>query len=716
MKNFLVFVLSVLFILAGSISCSKIDDIDKRLNQVESNLTQLQAQVSAGAVITSINKVEGITTITLSNGQSYKIADGKDGINGKDGKDGKDGDSILADIQIEEDFIVLILASGESLKISYQNPLSLASLNIMPDYSDGSVGGITDDFSFNLSVAVTPGKYVEDLADTSRFVHKAVFLPVQTKGNQIPEGIYLTPSKVTGCDGYLAFRFSLDADIAETIRKKTYTVSLSIEGRDGIHGNATEFVPINSKNPDPAPVTTDVRFMVFSDLHYMNPDLLINDGSAIEKYISEDGKLLRESGDILNAAAERIKEEKPQFVIICGDMTKDGEVIGHQHVASLFKKLREEIGTKVLVVPGNHDINNPHSLYYDGSNTAPAESATEEQFAAIYADFGYGEAVERRAGSLDYMSYPVEGIAFIGVNSTEKNTAEIRTVQGGLSKEQTEWIKSMAQKAHSDGRYVIMAMHHNLVDFYDNAQLIRGANIANAKYDGYNNQALINDLCDAGIDVVFSGHSHMHSITSAKSNSHTIYSVVTSSLVTLPIAYRIGTIDRNGKMTLSSGDLKNCSIPGGVDLQTKGEKCWRDVSSFYIEEAADKAWNAASSILKSSLQFKSREDFLSFLKMNGEDIFYTFVSRTSEGNEHLFSPEENYLAAKEMLDNIMDFLNKKLFTITYGGLFKAIVGMSITDFYEQLCQLVHSAYFNYLGNDPVMPDDAIEIQLTTSGK
>ena len=450
--------------------------------------------------------------------------------------------------------------------------------------------------------------------------------------------------------------------------------------------------------------------MVITDLHYMHPDILKKEGKAFDEYNAEECKLLRESGALLDELMRRAKSERPSFVIVCGDMTKDGEVICHQHVAEAFETLSKETGAKVLVVPGNHDMNNPHSLYYDGDVTSPAPSASEESFARIYAGCGYSDAVERRGNSLDYMAYPTDKIAFIGVDSNEKNTPEKLTVQGGLSKEQVAWIQTMARKAHQEGRYVIMSMHHNLVDFYDNAQMIRGANIANARYE-YDNSHLIDDLCAVGIDVVFSGHSHMHSITRAWRGPNPIYSIVTSSMVNLPLAYRTGTIDKNGLMTVTSGDLKDCSVPGCADLPAEGERYWNDLSAYYMKTAADKAWGVAGFILRDVLDFKDKDDFHSFLTQRFKGVFYTFLTRTSDGNEHLFSPQENYENAENALEGLFDFFYEKGVTIPLEMAFQLIFGAGLDDVHQAFSDFFKSAYYNYLGNDIVLPDDAVEIQL-----
>ena len=49
MKRTTPIILSFMILLAGTVSCGKINDLDKRLSDVENSLSQLQAQVAAGA-------------------------------------------------------------------------------------------------------------------------------------------------------------------------------------------------------------------------------------------------------------------------------------------------------------------------------------------------------------------------------------------------------------------------------------------------------------------------------------------------------------------------------------------------------------------------------------------------------------------------------------------------------------------------------------------
>lgn len=482
--------------------------------------------------------------------------------------------------------------------------------------------------------------------------------------------------------------------------------------------------------PDDAPK----NFIVLSDIHLMHPDLLVHEGAAFDKYNWEECKLLRESPEIFAATLERVRKYNPDFLIVCGDMTKDGEIISHRYVAEKLEEFSKQTGAGILVVPGNHDLTNPHSFRYDGAVSTPEPSATEADFEQIYARCGYGDAIERGPRKLDYMNYPADGIAFIGVDSNEPNTPDRAAVQGGLTKDQVSWVAEMVKKAHTDNRYVIMGMHHNLLDFYNNASLIRGANIANARYEDYANEQLVTDLCDAGIDVVFSGHSHMHSITSEKRSKREIFSVVTSSLVNLPLAYRTGSISKDGLMTTRSGYMQNVMPSNGVNLREEGKKYWFKLSEFYMYEASRVCWEneIIRSVLSSMLGLQSREDVEKLLGEKVKVPFYHFTYYTSNGNEHLYNPDRNFEEGKAALDDVVelviDGIARKLMEddeeLSYEEAFEEakstvdsillrLLGKGLDDVKSMLYDFLNSAYHNYYGTDRTpVPDDSITLQLS----
>ena len=77
------------------VSCKDYDDdidaINSELVDIKSQITALEGKISAGKWITSVAQTAGGFTISLNDGTSYEVKNGKDGINGTDGVDGADG-------------------------------------------------------------------------------------------------------------------------------------------------------------------------------------------------------------------------------------------------------------------------------------------------------------------------------------------------------------------------------------------------------------------------------------------------------------------------------------------------------------------------------------------------------------------------------------------------------------------------------------------------
>ena len=88
--------------LAGvAVSCTDYDgdinDLAERVTKLEGTVSDLQAAINGGCVITDVTSTTNGVKVTLSNGKSFEITngtngkDGKDGVNGKDGANGQNG-------------------------------------------------------------------------------------------------------------------------------------------------------------------------------------------------------------------------------------------------------------------------------------------------------------------------------------------------------------------------------------------------------------------------------------------------------------------------------------------------------------------------------------------------------------------------------------------------------------------------------------------------
>ena len=133
----------------------------------------------------------------------------------------------------------------------------------------------------------------------------------------------------------------------------------------------------------------DIKIAVLSDTHYY-PLNYVSDCEDYETYVGGDPKMLEESGSILDAALQMVREDAPDILVVSGDLTKDGEKLGHEQLAERFQAIEDETDTEVFVINGNHDVfNYEDSCTFENGSKEYAETTTADDFRKIYANFGY---------------------------------------------------------------------------------------------------------------------------------------------------------------------------------------------------------------------------------------------------------------------------------------------------------------------------------------
>lgn len=286
------------------------------------------------------------------------------------------------------------------------------------------------------------------------------------------------------------------------------------------------------------------RMAILSDVHLMAPQLLRKPGKAFDEYIAQDRKLLRESPELLDSAFAHVTAASPQVVLVTGDLTKDGERVSHEMLVSRYLRPARERGIRVFVIPGNHDVNNPHARAYDGDSNERTATVSAAEFARIYHDFGYGEAIARDAASLSYAVQLDSRTRLIAVDACryEDNDFEKDVcVTGGRIKSETmEFVRRQAEEAHRMGQDVLMAMHHGVVSHFDWQDRVMGEYLVD------NWKSCAKEIAGMGIKVCFTGHFHAQDI----SERDGLYDIETGSTVSYPHPYRFVDIDTE-KGTLS---------------------------------------------------------------------------------------------------------------------------------------------------------------------
>jgi 3',5'-cyclic AMP phosphodiesterase CpdA len=322
--------------------------------------------------------------------------------------------------------------------------------------------------------------------------------------------------------------------------------------------------------------------IVMSDIHVMAPQLLEKKGTAYENYLNQDPKLLEYSGEVLECLVEKTLERNPDLVIIPGDLTKDGELLSHQLVVNILGKLRSA-GIPVIVVPGNHDIDNPEGYYFNGDNTRPAERTSPEQFKALYADFGYNQAYAKDPASLSFVCEPLKGLVLlcIDTNKYEENKyidkgdeKNYNQTSGRIRPATLTWMLAEADKARAKGKQVVLVQHHNVVQHYD----AQGALQSDYIIKDYENVS--KELIKHGVHMAFTGHTHLQDVAQYRiiadnAEPDSLIDVATGSVISYPNPWR--TIKVNNDFTEWQFDTEYVkTIPSLSDVRTACQKRLND--------------------------------------------------------------------------------------------------------------------------------------------
>ena len=322
-------------------------------------------------------------------------------------------------------------------------------------------------------------------------------------------------------------------------------------------------------------VGAKTRIMVISDPHVMGPGVLVKKGSAWEDAVYYDRKLTEYSAEIFDELIAIALREKPELFLVTGDLTKDGELVSHQYVAEQLQLLKQA-SIKPLVIPGNHDLGTEESMEFDGNNSYDIKVADAKQFAEFYRDFGYGDDVERDENSLSWICEALPGLVLIGIDTGNDGTP----LNGCIKGVTLEWLYNRALEATSQGKQVIVMMHHspfphviNVEKFNATYALRLAMPIEGDSYHYMDHSYVVDRLAMAGVSVVLSGHVHVSDIAKDANGTltNTIHDISTASCVSYPNPYRMLTIS-DDKATMRIQTFYLTELPGRNNFKALSEE------------------------------------------------------------------------------------------------------------------------------------------------
>ncbi len=194
-----------------------------------------------------------------------------------------------------------------------------------------------------------------------------------------------------------------------------------------------------------------------TDLHYIAPEMT-DHGSYFQQVIKNaDGKAMEYCEELTEAFVEQVISQCPDLLILSGDLTFNGARASHEALAAKLERI-ETAGILVLVIPGNHDLENFMAASFHGDSYTLVDSVTEEEFAEIYGEFGYQEAIARDDASLSYVAEAGEGlwILMLDVNTIHS--------PGTLTDDTLAWAERQLQNAGKRGVRVLAVSHQNILE------------------------------------------------------------------------------------------------------------------------------------------------------------------------------------------------------------------------------------------------------------
>lgn len=278
----------------------------------------------------------------------------------------------------------------------------------------------------------------------------------------------------------------------------------------------------------------NTEFWVITDTHLIANSL--HDNGLAFKNIQQtsQGKDLVYQEVALRAFCQLVNEKKPAAVVVTGDVTFNGELISVQKFQEIFSALTN---TKLLVLPGNHDIFDGWARSFNSDQQLYTKQISPRDWKDIFHS-SYEGALSENQQSLAYSIQFNPQYLFLLLDSNiygKREAAGAPATEGQISEEQIVWLEKQLNFAKTHHLRPLLFMHHNL--YVHNPAVNRGFVL--------NNAPILRQLCkDYDIKVVFSGHIHAQNIVGPQDRTPTT-EIVTSSFCSYDQAYGVVCVNPN---------------------------------------------------------------------------------------------------------------------------------------------------------------------------
>ena len=339
-----------------------------------------------------------------------------------------------------------------------------------------------------------------------------------------------------------------------------------------------ESMTLIAESSFPISAPTRMNIAVMADTHLFTACQAGFYNQGWGQFVETSGaRMLVQSENILRAALRTIEETYPpiEYLLVAGDITREGERSGHVMLREIFTDFWERTGIRVLIAPGNHDVNAYRGIRFDAYSSMFERSIEAPEFWDFYAHLwedmnGFERFVptpvwypgsNRHNSRLRPPGYYAEAAGYLsfGVDMGEadangrgafrllvldavRHSPDVNPdgfayqTGGEVSPELLEWALRQANEAVMRGQIPLVMIHHTLGAALPGPFEGRGMN---ANFTVRTGQVIAELLADAGVRFAFTAHAHTHAVTRLVSDSgNVIYDISLGSLINYPATYR----------------------------------------------------------------------------------------------------------------------------------------------------------------------------------
>lgn len=271
-----------------------------------------------------------------------------------------------------------------------------------------------------------------------------------------------------------------------------------------------------------------IDIVTVTDIHLAGREYHDYEGFFLEANDTNgSGKQMRYLDDIFDAFISEMLERKPEYIIITGDSTFTGAKESHEVLTEKLLPL-VDAGITVLVLPGNHDIENPTFIYLDGEYQQ-TETLTPEEYRETYSAFGYSGGISYHEDSLSYVYDTGKGVRIFMLDT---NMA-YGVLYGDFGGTKLEWLEKELDKCKKAGDIPLVAGHHTLLEHNK---------MFNFGYRLGNSEDVEKLLTESGCTLYLCGHMHTQHIA----ENENITDIVGGSFAVYPHRYGVIEFSKDG--------------------------------------------------------------------------------------------------------------------------------------------------------------------------